>query len=93
MKTTEWNQSLDHLDSDLIEAYITQKDRLVPRKAHSGKFLRFGMIAAALVLLLGMMLLLPMLRADDPSVSPSPDILKECGCTCSRYCRWIRLWG
>ncbi|MBO5042689.1 MAG: hypothetical protein J6D87_06970 [Clostridia bacterium] len=74
MKTTEWNQSLDHLDSDLIEAYIAQKDRLVPRKAHSGKFLRFGMIAAALVLLLGMVLLLPMLRADDPSVSPSPDI-------------------
>lgn len=74
MKTTEWNQSLDHLDSDLIEAYIAQKDRLVPRKAHSGKFLRLGMIAATLVLLLGMMLLLPMLRADDPSVSPSPDI-------------------
>jgi len=27
MKQTEWNQSLDHLDSDLIETYIAQKDR------------------------------------------------------------------
>ena len=32
MKKKEWNEGLNHLDPDLVEKYVEQKDRLENRK-------------------------------------------------------------
>lgn len=73
MKKKEWNEGLDHLDPDLVEKYVEQKDRLRQKnKKSKSVWLRFGAIAACFVLILGTVIVVPMLREDDPGVIPGP---------------------
>ena len=54
MKKKEWNEGLNYLDPDLIEKHIEQKERLSQKKQKTkGIWLRFGAIAACLLLIVG----------------------------------------
>ena len=47
MKKKEWNEGLNHIDPDLVEKYVEQKDRLRQKnKKPKSVWLRFGAIAA-----------------------------------------------
>ena len=73
MKKKEWNEGLNHLDPDLIEKHIEQKERLRQKnKKPKSVWLRFGAIAACFLLIVSVILAVPMLREDDPGVIPGP---------------------
>ena len=73
MKKKEWNEGLNHLDPDLIEKHIEQKEKLRQKKQKTkGIWLRFGAIAACFVLVLSAVIVVPMLREDDPGIIPGP---------------------
>ena len=63
MKKQEWNEGLDHLDPDLVEKYVEQKDRLRQKnKKPKSVWLRFGAIAACFVLIMSAVIVVPMLQ-------------------------------
>ena len=70
MKKKEWNEGLNHLDPDLIEKYIEQKERLRQKnKKAKGVWLRFGAIAACFLLIVSAVIAVPMLqKAKLPDV-------------------------
>ncbi len=70
MKKKEWNEGLNHIDPDLIEKHIEQKERLRQKKQKTkGIWLRFGAIAACFVLVLSAVIAIPMLqKANLPDV-------------------------
>ena len=73
MKKKEWNEGLNHIDPDLVEKYVEQKDRLRQKnKKPKGVWLRFGAIAACFLLIVSAVIVVPMLREDDPGVIPNP---------------------
>ena len=73
MKKKEWNEGLNHLDPDLVEKYVEQKDRLRQKnKKPKSVWLRFGAIAACFLLIVSAVIVVPMLREDDPGVIPGP---------------------
>ena len=56
MKKEEWNEGLNHLDSDLVEEYVRKKEQLTQEnKMPKGFWLRVGAVAACLVLMIGVM--------------------------------------
>lgn len=64
MKTEEWNEGLNYLDSDLVENYVKQKDMFRrKKKVAKGLWLRWGALAACLALLVSAVLVAPMLQA------------------------------
>ena len=74
MKKKEWNEGLNHLDPDLVEKYVEQKESLRQKSKKSmGVWLRFGAIAACFTLILSAVIVVPMLREDDPGVIPEPN--------------------
>ena len=63
MKKNEWSEGLNHLDDELVEKYVEQKDRLRQKnKKPKGIWLRFGAIAACFLLIAGAVIVVPMLR-------------------------------
>ena len=75
MKKKEWNEGLNYLDPDLVEKYVEQKDRLRQKnKKPKGVWLRFGAIAACFLLIVSAIIVVPMLREDDPGVIPNPGV-------------------
>lgn len=73
MKKKEWNEGLNHLDPDLVENHIEQKDRLRQKKQKTKrKWLRFGAIAACFLLIVSAVIVVPMLREDNPGIIPEP---------------------
>ena len=70
MKKKEWNEGLNHLDPDLIEKHIEQKERLRQKnKKAKGVWLRFGAIAACFLLIVSAVIAVPMLqKANLPDV-------------------------
>ena len=77
MKKKEWNEGLDHLDPDLIEKYLEQKDRLRQNKAKKKIWLRLSAVAACLAILVGAVMVVPMLREDINSPVPSIATVKS----------------
>ena len=74
MKKKEWNEGLNHLDPDLVEKYVEQKERLGQRKTKPASvWLRFGAIAACFLLIVSAVLVVPMLKEDDPGIIIPPD--------------------
>ena len=74
MKKKEWNEGLNYLDPDLVEKYVEQKDRLRQRKQKTkGIWLRFGAIAACFLLIVSAVIVVPMLREDNPGIIIPPD--------------------
>lgn len=73
MKKKEWNEGLNHIDPDLVEKYVEQKDRLRQKnKKPKSVWLRFGAIAACFLLIVSAVIVVPMLREDDSGVIPGP---------------------
>ena len=73
MKKKEWNEGLNHLDPDLVEKHIEQTERFRQQKQKSiAVWRRFGAIAACFVLILGAVIVVPILREDDPGIIPGP---------------------
>ena len=73
MKKIEWNEGLNHLDPDLIEKHIEQKERLRQKnKKPKRVWLRFGAIAACFLLIVSAVIVVPMLRdsGDNPIINP-----------------------
>ena len=73
MKKKEWNEGLNHLDPDLIEKHIEQKERLRQKKQKAkGIWFRFGAIAACFLLIASAVIVVPMLRdsGDNPIINP-----------------------
>ena len=68
MKKIEWNEGLNHLDPDLIEKYVEQKDRLRQKnKKQKGIWLRIGAAAACFLLIIGAVIIVP-------NINNGPDI-------------------
>jgi len=75
MKKKEWNEGLNHIDPDLVEKHIEQKEKLRQKKQKTkGIWLRFGAIAACFVLIVGAAIVVAMLRGDEPGVIPGPGV-------------------
>ena len=73
MKKKEWNEGLNHLDPDLVEKHIEQTERFRQQKQKSiAVWRRFGAIAACFVLIFGAVIVVPILREDDPGIIPGP---------------------
>ncbi len=71
MKQQEWNEGLNRLDPELVEAYVKQKEQLEKaNKKTRGIRLRLIAIAACLALIISTVILVPMLRRDDSAVIP-----------------------
>ena len=51
MKKQEWNEGIDHLDPELVEEYVEQKDFLSKKKRRRDLWIRIGALAACLSLL------------------------------------------
>ena len=60
MKKKEWNEGLNHLDPDLVEKHIEQKERLRQKnKKTKSVYLRFGAIAACFLLIVSTVIAVP----------------------------------
>ena len=64
MKKKEWNEGLDYLDPALIEEYVRQKEEF--HKKQKNRWLRIGVIAACLALVVGAIGVLPRLQNKIP---------------------------
>ena len=78
MKKKEWNEGLNHLDPDLVEKYVEQKDRLRQKnKNPKGIWLRFGAIAACFCLIVGVVISTGILNFSDDVPDDQPNDGKE----------------
>lgn len=66
MKKQEWNEALNHLDSEIVEKYVLQKDELRQKKRKKTVWFRAVIIAACLAVVVGTMVLLPLFFDDSP---------------------------
>lgn len=70
MKKEEWNEGMNHLDSDLVEEYVSKKEQLTQKNKKFGRiWLRVGAIAACVALLIGAMVAL---QEGDPDLPLAP---------------------
>ena len=53
MKKSEWNEALNHIDDDLVESYVAQKELLSKKKKSRGVWLRVLAVAACFAITLG----------------------------------------
>ena len=75
MKKKEWNEGLSHLDPDLVEKYVLQKDKLSRKnKKSQGVWLRLGAIAACFVLVVSAIIVISMPRETPPGHNHIPII-------------------
>ena len=70
MKKEEWNQGLNHLDSGLVEEYVKKKETLAKRRAARALWMRMGVIAACVCVLVSSVLAVPMLSKQEPTYEP-----------------------
>lgn len=73
MKKREWSEGIDHIDPALVEEYVEKKDRLKKTKSRKGVWLRIGVIAACLVLIVGAIVIIPI---GDTARYSAEDIAK-----------------
>ncbi len=59
MKKEEWNEGMNHLDSDLVEEYVSKKEQLTQKNKMSRRiWVQVGAVAACLVLVIGVVVVL-----------------------------------
>ena len=56
MKKKEWNEGLNHLDPDLVEKYVEQKDMFKQKRMSKKIWIRWGAVAASFCLIFGCIL-------------------------------------
>lgn len=75
MKENEFLDGVSNIETDVVERFVSMDNKL-QKKANKPKskgiWLRFGAIAACFVLILSAVIVVPMLREDDPVVTPGP---------------------
>lgn len=79
MKKEEWNEGMNHLDPDLVEKYIEQKEKRRQKKKQRNLWLRLGAIAACLTLLVSAIIVVSMLRGDDTDIIRNPGTTADTG--------------
>ena len=72
MKQKDFNEGLNHIDSDLVEEFIAKSEQIEKRNKSRGILIRAGALAACLCLIVGAVLI-PMLNKKDPLPDPTPD--------------------
>ncbi len=76
MKENEFLDGVSNIESDVVEHFVSM-DNMLQKKANKPKsqriWLRFGAIAACFVLILSAVIVVPILREDDPGIIPNPD--------------------
>lgn len=65
MKKQEWNEGLSHLDLDIIEKYTLKKDALNQKRKSAKLWLRVGIIAACVALVIGVIATVVMLQGGE----------------------------
>lgn len=65
MKKEEWNEGLNNIDSDLVEKYVEEKDKLTVKKKRKAVLVRMISAAACFALILSAIIVVPMLTRDD----------------------------
>ena len=73
MKQTEWNNGLNHLESDIVEKYIEQKEKMAAKKKQKHLWLRFGAIAACFCLIVSTILIIPLFNRNTVIQPYMPD--------------------
>ena len=75
MKENEFLDGVSNIESDVVERFVSMDNKL-QKKAYKPKskgiWLRFGAIAACFLLIVSAVLVVPMLREEDPGVIPGP---------------------
>ena len=73
MKENEFLDGVSNMESDIVERFVRMDNKL-QKKATKSKtktiWLRLGVIAACLLLIVSAIIVAPMLREDDPIVNP-----------------------
>ena len=72
MKQKDFNEGLNHIDSDLVEEFIAKSEKIEKRNQTRGILIRVGALAACLCLIVGAVLI-PLLNREG--TVPQPDIL------------------
>lgn len=76
MKENRFLDGVSNIESDVVERFVSMDNQL-QKKANKSKskgiLLRFGAIAACFVLIVSTVIVVPMLREDDPGVIVPPD--------------------
>ena len=76
MKENEFLDGVSNIESDVVERFVSMDNQL-QKKASKPKsknvWLRFGAIAACFLVIVSAVIVVPMLREDDPGVIPRPD--------------------
>ena len=65
MKKEEWNEGLNNIDSDLVEKYVEEKDKLSVKKKRKAVLVRIVSAAACFALILSAIIVVPMLAQDE----------------------------
>lgn len=76
MKKSEWNEGLNHLDNDIVENHLEQKDILNHKKKLKGFWLRVGAVAACLAIIVSAVAVAPKLL-NGGFQNPDPQTLTE----------------
>ena len=71
MRKNQLNEGLNHIDAEIVESYLKQKDRLNQKRSTRSAWLRFAVIAACFVLIISAVIIPPMLLEDDPRTPPT----------------------
>lgn len=75
MKENEFLDGVSNIEPDVVERFISMDNKL-QKKANKAKskgiWLRFGAIAACFLLIVSAVIVVPMLKGDDPGVIPGP---------------------
>ena len=77
MKQNEWNEGLNHIDSDLIEEFVEMGERFHAKSTRKSVWLQFGAIAACLCIVISAAVTVPLLLPHDTGVNPLPGETEE----------------
>ena len=77
MRENKFLDGISNIESDVVERFVSMDNQL-QKKASKPKsknvWLRIGTIAACFVLIVSAVIVVPMLREDDPGVNPGPGV-------------------
>ena len=76
MKKSEWNEGLCNIETDLVEKYVKQKDKIIKKKKQRKILLRIAALAACIAVIVSAIVVLPMLKIDDLPDVPTWDTAK-----------------
>ena len=79
MKISDWNESLNNLDFDLVENYVLKKEALIHKKRLRSVWLRVGAVAACLAIIVSAAFVAPRLNFGEHQnqVASEVPILKD----------------